>query len=138
MPATKQSAPAHLAPMSAGRPGHSADVDMQVLGVDIVQYRIYMLNQEWSQWFEPGVNDRRLKFPTQLAWSLFQTHPFEYMLQVACAIGSPSPEAPTRLFLADPATMKGKRVAIGPLGVGLALAGVAIVGFSLYFKHALR
>jgi hypothetical protein len=65
--------------------GLSLAIDNQVLGGDIVAYRLQWSNGQWSGYYVPGVNDIDYKFNPQTRtmrrmWSYFYDHAFSYII----------------------------------------------------------
>ncbi len=57
------------------------NVDMQILGRDIVAYKIKWRKGGWSTWYFPGVNDLYIKQgePFRRYWACFNDHTFMYI-----------------------------------------------------------
>lgn len=59
----------------------STTLDIQLLGVKIVAYRIQWFADSWSAWYVPGVNDLYQKPGETLrrAWACFNDHTHQYL-----------------------------------------------------------
>jgi len=57
------------------------NVDVQILGRDIVAYKIKYFNNSWSSWYFPGINDMYQKKgePCRRVWACFNDHTFMYL-----------------------------------------------------------
>ncbi|WP_424102049.1 hypothetical protein [Moorena producens] len=65
--------------------GLNTEIDHQILGGDVVAYKIRWFNGSWSGWYVTGVNDIDWKFNTspndmRRVWSYFTDHQHQYIL----------------------------------------------------------
>ncbi|NEO77783.1 hypothetical protein [Moorena sp. SIO4G3] len=65
--------------------GLNTEIDHQILGGDVVAYKIRWFNGSWSGWYVTGVNDIDWKFNTgtndmRRVWGYFSDHQHQYIL----------------------------------------------------------